>query len=195
MIRKLLLPVLAVALLAAGCANQKEPATKAIADAEAALAAVRDQAAQWAPDQLQGVEGALSGLKDNLTKGDYKAVLAAAPKLVTDVAALKDSAGTAMQAAMDKANGDWTALAADLPNMVGAIESRVNILGKARTLPAGLDKAGLDAAKTGLDGMKASWTEAGSAFASGNVIEAVKMAQDIKTKGTEIMAALGMTSG
>jgi hypothetical protein len=195
MIRKLLLPVLAVALLAAGCANQKEPATKAVADAEAALAAVRDQAAQYAPDQLQGVEGALSGLKDSLGKGDYKAVLASAPKLVTDVAALKDTAAAAMQAAMDKANGDWAALAADLPNMVGAIESRVNILSKARKLPAGIDKAGLDAAKTGLDGMKASWTEAGNAFASGNVMEAVKMAQDIKTKGAEIMAALGMTTG
>jgi hypothetical protein len=43
--------------------------------------------------------------------------------------------------------------------------------------------------------MKASWTEAGNAFASGNVMDAVRIAQDIKTKGTEIMAALGMTAG
>lgn len=195
MYRKLLIPALAAVLLAVGCANQKEPATQAVASAESALAEVRDQAAQYVPEQLAGVETALAGLKDSLGKGDYKAVLAAAPKLATDVAALKDAAGTAMSAALEQANGEWTALAADLPNMVGAIESRVNILSKSRRLPAGLDKEGLDAAKAGLDGMKATWTDAGNAFASGNVMDAVKMAQDVKTKGTEIMAALGMTTG
>ncbi|MEZ5457902.1 MAG: hypothetical protein R3E65_00830 [Steroidobacteraceae bacterium] len=45
MYRKLLIPALAAALLAVGCANQKEPATQAVASAESALAEVRDQAA------------------------------------------------------------------------------------------------------------------------------------------------------
>ena len=101
MYRKLLIPALAAALLAVGCANQKEPATQAVASAESALAEVRDQAAQYVPEQLEGVETALAGLKDSLGKGDYKAVLAAAPKLATDVASLKDAAGAAMIAALE----------------------------------------------------------------------------------------------
>lgn len=195
MFRKFIVPAVAIALVIAGCANQKEPATKALADAESALAAVREQAAEYAPDQLKGVESTLSGLKDSLGKGDFKAVLTAAPKLATDVASLKDAAGTAMTAAMEKAKGEWTQLASDLPNMVGAIESRVDVLGKSRRLPAGMSQASLDAAKTGLAEMKSTWTEAGNAFTSGNVKDAVKMAQDLKAKGTEIMTALGMTTG
>jgi hypothetical protein len=195
MIRKSILPILAIAVLAVGCASQKEPATRAVADAEAALAAVRDQAARWAPDQLQSVESALAGLKDSLGKGDYKAVLAAAPKLVTDVSELKSAADAALQSAIERASGEWSTLAADLPNMVSAIESRVNILSKSRRLPAGLDQARFDAAKAGLADMKNSWTRASDAFASGNVLDAVSIANDVKAKGAEIMTTLGMTSG
>jgi len=188
----------AVALLAVACASQKEPATKAIADAESALSAVKEQAAQYAPDQLKGVEDTIAGLKENLAKGDYKAILASTPQLTTQLASLKDAAAAKkaeMDAALEKAKGDWSGYAADLPNMVGAIQSRVDILSKARKLPAGMDKAKLDDAKTGLEGMKSTWTDAGNAFASGNYLDAVAKAQEVKTKGAEIMAALGMSNG
>ena len=67
------------AVLVVGCANQKAPAEQAVAGAETALAAVRDDAQKYVPDQLQAVDAQLAALKDSLTKGDYKSVLTGAP--------------------------------------------------------------------------------------------------------------------
>jgi len=47
-----------------------------------------------------------------------------------------------------------------------------------------------DGAKAGLDMMTQTWTEAGSAFTSGNVAEAVAKAQTVKAKAAEVMTAL-----
>ena len=72
---------LAAVLLAVGCANQKEPATKAVADAEAALSSIREDASKYAADELKTADDAIASLKGNLEKGDYKAILAGAPAL------------------------------------------------------------------------------------------------------------------
>ena len=77
--------IVAAALLATGCANQKEPAEKAVAQVESALAAVKEEAAKYAPEALQGVESTLAGIKDKLAKGDYESVLAEAPQVMSAV--------------------------------------------------------------------------------------------------------------
>jgi hypothetical protein len=186
---------LATALLIVACAGQKGPADQAVKAAEAALAAVKEDAAKYVPSDLSAVEGSLTALKDNFTKGDYKAVLAGAGALTTQIGALKDAAAakkTEMEAAIAKATSDWTGMAADLPNMVAAIQSRVDILGKAKKLPKGMDQAAFDGAKSGLDMMKTAWTEASAAATSGNYMDAVAKAQMVKDKGAEVMQALGM---
>jgi len=189
---------LATALLAAGCASQKEPATKVIADAESALSTFRDDAAKYLPNDLQSVEETLAGLKDNLSKGDYKTVLAGVPGLTTQIASLKDAAAdkkVEMEAAIAKATTDWTSYAADLPNMVGAIQSRVDVLSKSKRLPKNLDRSAFESAKSGLEMMKSTWTEATAAAASGEMLDATTKAQMVKDKGAEVMATLGMTTG
>ena len=57
--------VLAVAagFVMAGCASQQEPATKAVEAAQVALSAIREQASQYAPDQLKAVDGTLERLQ------------------------------------------------------------------------------------------------------------------------------------
>jgi hypothetical protein len=49
------LSLVMAAVLLAGCANQMEPARKAIAGIAAAIAAAGPDAAQFIPDQLQAV--------------------------------------------------------------------------------------------------------------------------------------------
>ncbi len=190
-----LLATFALALIAAGCGMQKEPATKAVEAAEATLATVKEEAAKYVPDQLATVESTVSGLKDSLAKGDYKAVLAGAPAATSALTALQEAV-TAKKAealaALEKAKTEWATMSADLPKMVEAIGSRLAILAKSKSLPKGIDKAALESAKSGFETMKASWTEATAAFTAGNVADAVAKAQAVKDKGVEVMKSLNM---
>ena len=181
--------------LAAGCANQKGPATQAVADAEAALAAFRDDAARLLPDDLSKVEASLASVKDSLAKADYKAGVAASPGLSNSIAALRDATASKKaewEAANAAARERWGAYAADLPKMVEAIQSRVDILGKSKRLPRNVSQQAFDDAKAGLDWMKSSWAEATDAFNAGNAVEATDKAQAVKDKGNEVLGLLGL---
>jgi hypothetical protein len=187
------------ALLLVGCANQMEPAQKAIADVEAAIAAAGPDAAQYIPDQLQAVTGQLADLKAKFDKKDYKGVIAAAPALLTQAQGLAGAATSAREAAqaaaLEAMNAEWTALSGTLPAAVAAIESRVNILSKSKKLPANLDATTFESVKTGLADAKALWDQATAAQASGNVEGAVTAARQVKEKADAALAALGMTAG
>jgi hypothetical protein len=186
------------ALVLVGCAGQKEPAEKAIASAEAALAAIHDSAQKYAPDQLQAVETQLAGVKDSFTKGDYRGVLAAAPALNTAISGLKDTAEGKQkdaEAAAAQAKDAWGPLSTDVPNMVTAIQSKVDALSKSHHLPAGVTKDGLASAKSGLAAMKAAWSDASNAATSGDFTTAVSKAQAVKAQAADIMKSLGMSSG
>jgi len=187
------------AVLLAGCANQMEPAKKAIADIEAAVAAAGPDAAQYIPDQLEAVTSQIASLKAKFDQKDYKGVLAAAPALLTQAQGLAAAAGAAKEAAMAAAlealNAEWGTLSADLPAQLAAVASRVEILAKSKKLPAGLDAATFDAARTGMDEATALWNEATAAQASGNMEQAVAAARQVKDKLNAAMAGLGMTAG
>jgi len=192
-----LLAALAAALVMS-CANQKAPAEQAVAVAEAALAAVRDSAQKYAPDQLQAVEDQLKGLKDSLAKGDYKAVLTGAPTVNSAINSLKDAAEAKKadaDAASARAKDAWGPVSADVPMMIETIDKRVDSLSKSHRLPKGVTKEGLAAAKSGLDSLKSQWTEATSAATSGDYTTAMAKAEGVKTKAAEMMRSLGMSSG
>lgn len=190
--------IIAAALVAVGCANQKEPAEKAVASVESAVAAVREEAARYAPEALQGVESTLASVKDKLAKGDYKAVLADSPQLSAAVNSLNETVATKKaeaEAAATAATAEWNTLSADVPKMVEAIQSRVDILGKSKKLPKNVSQEAFDSAKSRLETMKATWAEASSAFAAGNAVDAAAKANSVRQTGAEVLAQLGMTPG
>ena len=183
------------AVLVVGCANQKAPAEQAVAGAETALAAVRDDAQRYVPDQLQAVDAQLAALKDSLTKGDYKSVLTGAPTLNSAISSLKDAAEAKKadaEAALAKAKDAWGPLSAEVPKMVDAIQSRVTALSKSHHLPKGVTRDGLASAKSGVDSLKSMWSDASNASASGDFTTAVGKAQAVKDKAAEMMKSLGM---
>jgi hypothetical protein len=185
------------AVFIVGCANQRAPAEQAVAAAESALTNIRDMATQYAPDQLQAVDAQLSSVKDSLAKGDYKGVMAAMPALNTAISNLKDTATAKQQeaeAAAAKAKDAWGPLNSDVPKMVDAISSRVDILSKSHHLPKGVTKDTLAAAKSGLDSMKSTWSAASNAAASGDYTTAVTKGQAVKDQASQIMQSLGMKS-
>ncbi|HEY2276284.1 MAG TPA: hypothetical protein VGH61_12335 [Steroidobacteraceae bacterium] len=190
----LLSAALAVVLLV-GCNMQKGPAEQAVASAQAALDAVRDDAQKYAPEQLGGVEAKLSDIKGSFQKGDYAGVVAAAPGLTSAIASLKDAAsakkGEAEQA-LAKAKDDWGPASSAVAKMVDEIARRVDTLSKTKKLPKGVSKDAVAAAKTGLDSLKSSWADATNASSSGDFTTAMAKAQAVKDKASAIMKSLGM---
>ncbi|HEY3383636.1 MAG TPA: hypothetical protein VGK32_17875 [Vicinamibacterales bacterium] len=183
-----LMLVVLVAMFGVACATQKVPAEAAIKAAEQAFDAVKGEATAYAPDQIAGVEEALKSAKDAFAKGDYQAALTAAQAIPEKVTAL----ATAATAKKNELTKGWEGMSAGLPKVVEAIQSRVDILSKAKKLPAGMDKAKFESAKTGLAEVKQNWTAATAAFGGGNLKDAVAKATAVKGKAAEIMGALGM---
>jgi len=189
------LALVAVTLLAAGCASQKDPATKAVADIEASLSSLQADATQYASAELQPVEDALASLKTSLANNDYKAVLAAAPAVSSQVAALQQTVAQKKeeaQAALAAATEKWQSLSADVPNMLSAIQSRVDVLSKSKKLPKNVSADAFQSAKDGLAELKSNWDEASAAFTAGKAADAVAKAEAAKAKGAEVLKLLGM---
>jgi hypothetical protein len=185
---------LAMALLfASACANYKEPAQAAISQAEAALQDIAADAQKYVPDQYQAVSEALTSAKGAFDKGDYKAALAAARDLPGKVTELGAATTKAKDEALAGMKEEWNTLSADVPQMLEAIQSRVDMLSKSSKLPKNIDKASFDSAKAGLETLKQNWTAATQASAAGNVEEAVAQVRAAKEKGTEVLGLLGMT--
>jgi hypothetical protein len=181
----------AVAVLAVACANQMEPAQKALDGiTNAVTAAEAAGASKYIPEQFGAVQSKISELKAAFDKKDYAAVLKGAPALLTEAQSLVGAAAAKKDEVVKAATGEWTALSASLPQLVGAVKSRVDVLGKSKHLPAGVD---LEAAKTGLADATSLWDKAQAAFKDGNVEDAVAAAKDTKAKAEAAAAALKLT--
>ena len=183
-----------VVLFASACTHYKEQAQAAISQAETALDAISVDAQKYLPEKYQEVADAITGAKSALDKGNYKDALAAAKDLPAKVTALGTEVAAAKQKAIAELTDSWNSMSSDLPNMVDAIQSRVDMLSKSKKLPKGLDQASFDAAKSGLDEIKGLWSAATQSFNSGNVEDAVAKAKTVQQKGTEVMSLLGMKS-
>ena len=186
------------AVLVVGCANQKGPAEQAVAGAETALAAVRDEAQKYVPDRLQAVDAQLAALKDSLAKGDYRAALTGAPTVNSAIRSLKDAAEAKKAdagVALARAKDAWGPLSTEVLRVVDETEKQVTALSKSHHLPKGVTKDRLAAAKSGVDSLKSMWSEASNASASGDFSTAVTKAQAVKDKAAEIMKSLGMSAG
>ncbi len=182
----LLVVVAAAAIM--GCASQKVPAEAAIKAADTAFGAVQAEANKYVPDQAKAISDAIASAKDAVAKGDYQAALTTAQGLPAKITDLTN----AVAAKKTELTATWTGLSAALPGVVQAIESRIGVLSKSKKLPAGLDKTKFEDAKTGLAAATATWTEATTAFGSGNLTDAIAKAQTVKAKAVEVMGLLNM---
>ena len=182
------------ALMLAACANQKEPAEKAVAQIEASLAQFKSDAEQYAADELKGVEESIGNLKNELANQNYKAVVMQTPSVASTVAALKDTVAKKKAEAEEMlaaAQAEWTELSASVPDLVGKLQAKVDSFNKTRRLPKGMNRASFDSAKADFEALKSSWAEAGAEFSSGMVADAVRRARAAKAKGEELMEKFG----
>ena len=190
--------LLALALaagLTAGCANRMEPARKAVADVEAALAASGSDATKYIPGRVRAVEQQIADLKSMFDAQDYEAVLAAAPAVLARAEALAGEASAARQAAMEAHAAEWATLIATLPGLLAAIDARVSVLEKARKLPDGISAEQLLSVRAQFTEASALWTRATASHAVGELEQAVALGVSVKGRTDRLLTALGMSTG
>ena len=178
-----------VAIVMAACAGQKAPAEKLLADIDATVMAAAPEAAKYVPDQLSDVQSKLGALKASFEKQDYAAVVAGAPALLGAAQSLATAAAAKKNEVLKALNDNWTTLAGTVPNIVAALQKRIDLLSmkSSKKLAAGID---LDSAKAGLSDANSLWSKAQAAFASSNMDEAVRTAREVKTKVEAVAAML-----
>ncbi|MES1263158.1 MAG: hypothetical protein ABUL69_02300, partial [Peristeroidobacter soli] len=98
------------------------------------------------------------------------------------------------EAVLAAAQAEWGELSTSVPQLVDAIQSRVDTLSKSRKLPKNVDKATFDTIKTDFETVKTDWTAATQEFAAGAAADAVRKARAARAKAEEIHAKLGMNS-
>jgi len=172
--------------LAASCSSDKEPAQLAIKGVEDALNAAKGEIAKYVPEQLKGLEAALKAAKEKFEKKEYTEALSAVKDLPGKV---KEAVAAAAAKKAELTKG-WDAMSAEMPKMVEGIKAKVEALSAAKKLPAGIDKAKLDGAKTGLDELTKGWADAEGAFKGGNLSDALAKANELKGKAGALLASL-----
>jgi hypothetical protein len=185
---KLLAAVIPLALTIACTDAAKAPAEAAMKAAETAIGGLKGEVMKLAPDQVKAAQDALAGAKDMIARQDYKGALATAGRIPAQVQA----AVTAAAAKKDELLNAWNEASGSLPKMVEAIQSRLQVLSKAKKLPAGLDKAGLAKAKEGVAAIESGLASAAEQAKSGAFAEATAAANGLKAKCAEITKAIGM---
>jgi ActR/RegA family two-component response regulator len=190
----ILASIISAAVLVTACSNQKEPAEKAVQQAEAALAQFKSDAEQYAAADLKVVEDSIDRLKAQLANKDYKIVVLQTPNVASSIAELKSTvaknkaeAGAVLAAAQQ----EWTELSTSVPALVTRLQERVDSLSRSRRIPKGLDKASFETAKQDFEALKTSWAEAGAEFSSGMVADAVRRARAAKAQGEVLLQKFG----
>lgn len=184
------LPVALVALCL-GAACSKAPAQAALAAADQAIEAAKPQLEKYVPAEFESLRDAAQAAHAKFDQGDYKGTLAAAQEIPGKVQA----ALAAAQAKREELTKAWADLQASLPGMVDAFKAKVTELAGTKKLPKGIDKAKVEAAQAELTALTQAWGEAASAFAAGQMTEAVAKANALKTRVEAAMAALGPGAG
>ena len=180
--------LVALALSVVSCGSEKRAATSAISAAETAWTAAKDNVMKVLPAEGRLVERAIAAAKASLELGDAKAALAD----VQDLPARIQELAASLADKEIELKSVWETLSANLPGVAVAVQKRVDALAKSRSLPAGLDQATFEQARTDVAAATTTWVEAEAAQQAGNIGEAVAKAIDVKGLLVKTLAALSM---
>jgi hypothetical protein len=184
-----LLP-LAAAMMIAGCGN-RGTAQNVVGQAEAGFNKAKEEAAVIAPDELKAAETTLNHMKQNFDSRDYKVVVADVPQFNEQMKAVHEAVAS-KQTVEAAAAVEWSTLNEQVPKAVQEIQARVDSL-KPAALPKDVTKEELEAAKTDLETMKTTWSEATAAASAGHTTEATDKGRIVLAKAEELKNSLGIT--
>ncbi len=175
------LPLLMALLMVPACGGSKQAAVKALAAAETAYAGIAEEANNLAPDQAKDIETELAAAREDLAKGDTKAVLAAAADVQSKVKTLAE----ALPGLKTKLEADWKVLADTVPGALAALDKKLDDFGQPPAGMPGRDK--FDAAVTQLDQLNTQWNEARTLATSGKLAQAIALGEQVKYEAVKVL--------
>lgn len=178
------------AIILSACSGSQEPAKQALEGVQSAVAAVAPQAQKYLPDQFAPLQIRATALQESFGRGDFKQVLADAPGLINDAQALGAAAAAKKDTFVKTLTVEWTALSASIPDMLAAVQARVDTLSQSKKQAAGID---LPAAKAAMTEASDLWSKAQEAFTAGDVETAVGKAREVQGKIEAAAAALKLS--
>lgn len=185
---KTLLVVVPLTIVAACTDAAKAPAEAAMAAASAAMDSLKGDATKYAPDAVKSLEFSYSTAKDSMANRDYQGVLIFAkdiPAKAREALAKADAA----KAALAKA---WSEAGDGMTKTIHAAKSQLHLLGGAKKLPAGMDKATLAKANADLASLERGQAAATEQYKTGDWSGAVAKAKDLNAQGLQLLKAIGI---
>jgi hypothetical protein len=170
----LILGLMVLPLLAAGCS--KGPAEAALKAADEAIAKVAPDAEKYVPEQFKTLTDAAAAAKASFDKGDYAAALAAAK----DLPAKATEVMTAATAKKDQLMGEWNVLSKDMPILVADWQKKFDELAASKKLPKTATPQRIEELKGRLAEVSATWTKATDAFNAGDLKGAIENGASVK---------------
>lgn len=183
------LPLLAATVFFTGCSSDKDPATRIVDQAEAALEDLRPTGTQFAPDEFSTVEATVADLKAKHASEDYRAVVNAVPRFNEEMRAVKELVISNQTMAV-AAQREWELMVVEVPKTVEAVQARVDSLTRNRSRD--ITRETLATAKTELESMKTTWAKATAAATAGDTREATDKGRAVQSKVEELKTQLGM---
>jgi hypothetical protein len=172
--------------VAAGCSQDKTLADTAIKNAEKALTDMAADAMAFMPDEFKAAQDALAAAKQSFEQGKYKDALTAAQQIATQAPEMATAVATRKEE-MSKA---WADMGASMPATMTQIQGEIDKITKSKKLPP----AKVDEVNAQVASLNQMWAEAGTAFNSGNVAEAVAKGSMAQDGANKLMETLGMAA-
>jgi hypothetical protein len=181
--------VLVVAGLA-GCGRARQQAEEAVELADRMVTASRERAEKVAPEETRALADSLQVARERAAAGDYPAATALARRVSeTTIELVKSLPGKSTEI-----SSAFMAFSAELPGRVERIRTRLSRLSGGGRLPAGLDRARLDALQAETMGWEETWKGAVRDFQQGNLGAAKAVVAELRKKVAEADSLLGLTS-
>jgi hypothetical protein len=174
---------------ASACAGRHDSAEALLSQIQIALLTNAQDAAQYAPERFHAVQAQVADLKSDFDRKQYDDVLARGPAVLSAAEALAADAAADKQSAHQALVADWTRLADTLPDRLMRIGMAVEAPAHAGGHALGMDPG---EAKRALHDANLLWSKARSAFASGNLDQAVHAAKDAATQVDALAPRVGL---
>jgi hypothetical protein len=178
---------LLAAVVLAACSNQQEPARLALDGVNTAISAVGPQVQKYMPDQYTPLQARVSALKDAFDKGNYQQVLNDAPTLMNDIQGSGAVARAKKAQRIKSLMEQWPRLTASIPDLIAAVQARVDVLAKNKKEAAKVD---LPAAQASMADVSALWAKAQQAASGGDIESAADAAKEVQSRIEAAAAAI-----